>query len=201
MRRIAAMKAIRDAVGEDLVVCNQGGNSQDWHELRPRNNFYLQHAMGLTTAIALGLALSTPRERIWAFEGDGGILMNLGLFGVIAKARPANLKLVIFDNENHECGGPYPTLTRDTVDLAAVAVACGVRSAEVASDVDKFARAVDELASKDEPALVVAKVELGTDGAPMTIDAVEAKHRFVRDVERKLGIEIIHPPEFYSTSF
>lgn len=40
--------------------------------------------------------------------------------------------------------------------------------------------------------LVVAKVEAGTDGDPMTIDAVEAKHLFVRDVERKLGITVIH---------
>jgi hypothetical protein len=35
----------------------------------------------------------------------------------------------------------------------------------------------------------------------MTIDAVEGKFRFVRDVERKLGIEIIHAPEHYSTTF
>lgn len=201
MKRIAAMKAVVDLVGEDLVVCNQGGNSQDWHEMRPHNNFYLQHAMGLTTAIGLGLALAAPQERVWAFEGDGGMLMNLGLLGVIASTRPANLKVVIFDNENHECGGPYPTLTRDTVDLAEVALACGFRWAETVSNVDAFARAVAELTSKAEPALVVAKVELGTDGAPMTIDAVEGKFRFVRDVERKLGIEIIHPPEFYSTTF
>jgi sulfopyruvate decarboxylase subunit beta len=195
------MKAILEIVGEDLVVCNQGGNSQDWHELRPRNNFYLQHAMGLTTAVGLGLALSAPQERVWAFEGDGGMLMNLGLLGVIARTRPTNLKVVIFDNENHECGGPYPTLTRDTVDLAAVALACGFHSAETASNVDAFTSAVSALTLKPEPALVVAKVELGMDGSPMTIDAVEGKFRFVRDVEQKLGIEIVHPPEFYSMTF
>lgn len=195
------MRHIVGVVGDDLVVCNQGGNSQDWHELRPRNAFYLQHAMGLTTAIALGLAIAQPDQRVWAFEGDGGMLMNLGLLAVIGKARPRNLRVVIFDNENHECGGPYPSFTADTVDLAAVARACGIDASATVSGEEAFAAVVEQLAAAPSLGFVVAKVELGTDGAPMTIDAVEAKFLFVRDVEQKLGIEIIHPPEHYSTTF
>jgi thiamine pyrophosphate-dependent acetolactate synthase large subunit-like protein len=201
MRRIDLMGRIAGVVGDDLVICNQGGNSQDWHEVRPANNFYLQHAMGGTTAIALGLAMARPDQRVWAFEGDGGMLMNLGLLGVMAHAGPRNLKVVVFDNENHECGGPYPTLTADTVDLAAVALACGWRDAVLETDEDGFVATVERLAASDDLGLVVVKVALGTDGAPMTIEAVEGKLRFVRDVERKLGIEIIHPPEHYSTTF
>jgi thiamine pyrophosphate-dependent acetolactate synthase large subunit-like protein len=201
MERIEIMRAIQDVVGDDLVICNQGGNGQDWHELRPHNAFYLQHSMGLTTAVALGLALARPEERVWAFEGDGGLLMSLGLLPVIAKARPSNLKVIVFDNENHECGGPYPTLTRDVTDFAATALANGWDAAQTVRDQDAFVGAVEELAGLPELRLVVAKIEMGTAGSPMTIDAVEAKHRFVRDVERKLGIEIIHPPEHYSTTF
>jgi thiamine pyrophosphate-dependent acetolactate synthase large subunit-like protein len=195
------MRALLDLVGDDLVVCNQGGNSQDWHELRPQNNFYLQHAMGLTTAIALGLALARPDQRVWAYEGDGGMLMNLGLLGVIAKQGPRNLTVLVFDNANHECGGPYPTLTADTVDLARVACACGLEHAATVADEEALVAAVRDSLARGELGLIVAKVELGTDGAPMTIDAVEGKFRFVRDIERKLGIEIIHPPEYYSTTF
>ena len=201
MKRIDAMRGVLEVVDDDLVVCNQGGNSQDWHELRPSNNFYLQHAMGLTTAITLGLACALPRERVWAFEGDGGMLMSLGLLGVIAKKRPDNLRVVIFDNENHECGGPYPTLTADTVDLAAVALATGWDTAHTVSDEAAFAQATADLRDAPGLNLLVAKIELSTDGSPMTIDAVEGKFLFVRDVERKVGIEIIHPPEYYSTTF
>lgn len=201
MRRIDLMQRIADVIGDDLVVCNQGGNSQDWHEVRPRNNFYLQHAMGGTTAVALGLAVARPDQRVWAFEGDGGMLMNLGLLGVMARSRPRNLKVIIFDNENHECGGPYPTLTVSTVDLAATALACGFPDARTETEEEGFVEAIGRLGSSDDLGLVVGKVEIGTDGAPMTIDAVEGKFRFVRDVERKLGIEIIHPPEHYSTTF
>jgi sulfopyruvate decarboxylase subunit beta len=201
VRRIALLRDVVDVIGDDLVICNQGGNSQDWHEIRPRNNFYSQHAMGLTTAIALGLALARPDQRVWALEGDGGMLMSLGLLGVIANAHPTNLKVVIFDNENHECGGPYPTLTARAVDLRAVAEACGWVDAREVRDRASFVDGVRALASSGDLGLLVAKVEIGTHGAPMTIDAVEGKFRFVRDVERKLGIEIIHPPEYYSTTF
>jgi sulfopyruvate decarboxylase subunit beta len=201
MRRIDAMRAVLEVVGEDLVVCNQGGNSQDWHELRPWNNFYLQHAMGQTTAIALGLACGRPDQRIWAFEGDGGLLMSLGLLATIASKRPPNLRVIVFDNETHECGGPYPTFTAGVADLAGVAQASGFDASETVDTVDEFVRAVTWLAESPGLNLVVAKVEVGTDGAPMTIDAVEGKLRFVRDVERKVGIEIIHPPEYYSRTF
>ena len=201
MKRIDLLRKSIDDIGDDLVICNQGGNSQDWHELRPRNNFYLQHAMGLTTAIALGLALARPDQRVWALEGDGGMTMSLGLLGVIAKARPRNLRVVIFDNENHECGGPYPTLTAGTVDLRATAEACGWHDTRLVTEPAAFKDGIGHLAASDALGLLVAKVEVGTDGAPMTIDAVEGKFRFVRDVESKLGIEIIHPPEHYSTTF
>jgi thiamine pyrophosphate-dependent acetolactate synthase large subunit-like protein len=129
------------------------------------------------------------------------MLMNLGLLAVLANARPANLKVIIFDNENHECGGPYPTMTASTVDLAATARACGWADARLETAEDGFVDAVGALADSGDLGLVVVKVDVGTDGAPMTIDAVEGKFRFVRDVERKLGIEIIHAPEHYSTTF
>jgi thiamine pyrophosphate-dependent acetolactate synthase large subunit-like protein len=201
VKRIDALRRVADCLADELVVCNQGGNGQDWHQLRPANNFYMQHSMGLTTALALGLAMAQPDERIWALEGDGGMLMSLGMLGVIARARPRNLKVLLFDNENHECGGPYPTLTRDTVDLAAVALACGWDSAEVVSDTSGLERAVRQMRDGAELRLVVAKVEIGTHGDPMTIDAVEAKHRFLRDIERKLGITVARAPEHYSTTF
>ncbi len=200
MKRIEAMRAIQDIVGDDLVICNEGGNINDWHELRPYNNFYMPHSMGMTTALALGLALAQAAERIWAFEGDGGMLMSLGMFAVIARKSPPNLKTIIFDNEDYEGGGPYPTMTRGTVDLEVVARGSGLRPQPTARDIEGFRNAVKAIAEEDATGLVVAKVEIGIDGKPMTIEAVESKLLFVRDVERKLGLELIHPPEFYSTS-
>jgi hypothetical protein len=47
--------------------------------------------------------------------------------------------------------------------------------------------------------MLVAKVESGTDGAGISIDGVEGKLLFVRDIERKTGREVIHPPAHYST--
>jgi len=197
MRRRAALLAVRSVIGDDLVVCNQGGTSQDWHDVRPYNNLY-QHAMGLTTTVALGVALALPDERVWAFEGDGGLLMSLGSLGLLARVATPNLRVVVFDNERYESGGGLPTLTAGTVDLEAVARGSGLSSRSTVRDADALRLAAVELASAPAVGFVVAKVEPGTDGPALTIDAVEAKFRFVRDIERKRGIEVIHPPQRYT---
>lgn len=195
MRRADALAACRDVIDDDFVVTSLGGNARDWFALRGRNWFCVHHAMGLATSVGLGLALAAPAEPVWTFEADGGLLMNLGVLGVVAKLRPANLRLVVFDNETYLSGGGHETLTSDTVDLAAVAVGCGWRHAVTVRDVDAFAAAAAEVTARAEPSLIVAKVDTSIVGPPLTIEYVETKQRFVRDVERKLGVTILRPAE------
>jgi sulfopyruvate decarboxylase subunit beta len=195
MRRSDALAAVRATLGEDLVIASLGGNGRDWMALRERNTFCVHHAMGLPISVAVGVAVAQPRETVWAFEADGGLLMNLGFLGVVGKLQPPNLRVLVFDNETYLSGGKLPTLTADTVDLAAVASACGWRHASTVRDVDAFAAAVDEAAGRREPSLVVAKVDTSVVGPPSSAEYVETKLRFVRDVERKLGIEILRPAE------
>jgi thiamine pyrophosphate-dependent acetolactate synthase large subunit-like protein len=195
MRRADALAACRHVIDEDLVVTSLGGNARDWLALRAHNSFCVHHAMGLATAVGLGLAVAAPKEPVWTFEADGGLLMNLGVLGVVAKLRPANLRLIVFDNETYLSGGGFDTLTRDTVDLAAVAAACGWRHAATVRDVDAFAAAAAAAAARPEPSLILAKVDTSIVGPPSTLEYVETKQRFVRDVERKLGVTILRPAE------
>jgi thiamine pyrophosphate-dependent acetolactate synthase large subunit-like protein len=151
--------------------------------------------MGLGTAVGLGLAMAAPDESVWTFEADGGLLMNLGVLGVVAKLRPPNLRLVVFDNESYHSGGRMETLTSDTVDLAAVGTACGLRHVATVRDADAFAAAAAQAAERTEPSLIVAKVDTTIVGPPLTMEYVEIKQRFVRDMERKLGLTILRPAE------
>jgi len=100
-----------------------------------------------------------------------------------------------FDNERYLSGGGLPTLTRDAVDLAAVAAACGWRHTTTVDEVAAFASAVEQAAARREPSLIVAKVDASIAGPPSSAEYVETKLRFVRDVERRLGIEILRPAE------
>lgn len=66
-------------------------------------------SMGLASSIGLGVALKKKTTRVFVFDGDGNILMNLGSLVTIGSLRPKNLVHVVFDNSIHESTGGQPT--------------------------------------------------------------------------------------------
>ena len=64
-------------------------------------NFYTWGSMGLASSIGLGLALARPDLRVFVLDGDGSLLMNLGSLATIGWLQPANLVLVVMDNEEY----------------------------------------------------------------------------------------------------
>ena len=92
-------------------------------------NFPLWGGMGNAAMIGLGLALAQPKRRVLVITGDGEMLMGLGSLATIGVQKPRNLALVVIDNERYGETGMQATHTAAGVDLAAVARACGFRSA------------------------------------------------------------------------
>jgi thiamine pyrophosphate-dependent acetolactate synthase large subunit-like protein len=66
-------------------------------------------SMGLASSIGLGIAMTKPKKRIFVFDGDGNILMNLGSLVTIGSMKPKNLVHIVFDNNSHESTGAQPT--------------------------------------------------------------------------------------------
>jgi TPP-dependent trihydroxycyclohexane-1,2-dione (THcHDO) dehydratase len=54
--------------------------------------------MGLAIPIALGVALVQPHREVFALEGDGSLLKQLGCIDTVAIRAPQNLTLVVMDN-------------------------------------------------------------------------------------------------------
>lgn len=75
------------------------------------NNFYMLGSMGLASSFGFGLALSSPKNHIIIFDGDGSILMNLGSLTTIGSYNLKNLLLIIIDNEVYETTGNQKTNT------------------------------------------------------------------------------------------
>ena len=57
-------------------------------EGRRQQNFYMLGSMGLAVPIALGVAIAQPRRKVFALEGDGSILMQLGSLSTVAALKP-----------------------------------------------------------------------------------------------------------------
>ena len=88
------------------------------------SNFYMIGSMGLASSIALGVALKKPKKRVFVFDGDGNILMNLGSLATIGRISPRNLIHIVFDNSIHESTGGQPTHS-SVINIEKIAQSCG----------------------------------------------------------------------------
>jgi len=105
-----AIKTVCNFVKNDIIVSANGFISRDvFSSLEKNTNFYMIGSMGLASSIGLGIALKKPKKRVFVFDGDGNILMNLGSLVTIGALQPKNLIHLIFDNNIHESTGGQPT--------------------------------------------------------------------------------------------
>ncbi|TPQ36019.1 aldehyde dehydrogenase [Bradyrhizobium guangdongense] len=113
-------------------------------------NFYLWGGMGGAAMIGLGLALAQPKLPVLVITGDGEMLMGLGSFATIALQKPANLSILVLDNERYGETGGQASHTSAAADLVGVAKACGIadsRSISTMAEVEAFARSVHDVAA------------------------------------------------------
>src|SRR5258706_9029999 len=103
-------------------------------------NFYLWGAMGGAAMIGLGLALAQPSLRVLVLTGDGEALMGLGSLATIGVKQPANLVIVVLDNQHYGETGMQPSHTRAGIDLVAVGEACQVLEGRHGSEVGAISR-------------------------------------------------------------
>ena len=110
MIRKQAVEIICKKIKNDIIVSANGFISRDvFSSLEKNTNFYMIGSMGLASSIGLGIALKKPKKRVFVFDGDGNILMNLGSLVTIGTLKPENLVHLIFDNKVHESTGGQPT--------------------------------------------------------------------------------------------
>ena len=128
-RREVVKELLRDR-GELLVIAGLGSTAWDITAAGDSPlSFPLWGAMGQAAMMGLGLALAQPKRRVLAITGDGEMLMGLGALATIGVQQPANLTVVVIDNERYGETGMQRTHTAYGVDLAAVATACRFKRA------------------------------------------------------------------------
>ena len=69
---------------------------------RSRPHLHLWGAMGGAVSIGLGLALAQPEREVMVITGDGELMMGIGSLATVATQPPANLSIVVLDNERFE---------------------------------------------------------------------------------------------------
>ncbi len=156
---------MRDAIAklmglleDEFVICANGFISRDAFNAKDRpRNFYMLGSMGQASSIGLGLALSKPDRKVVVFDGDGNLLMNLGILAMISCLKPKNLIHVVFDNECYDSTGGQPTISRE-VDLSDIAKGCGISDIYKIKDGKDIAGVFKNCLNHDGPAFLLIKV-------------------------------------------
>jgi thiamine pyrophosphate-dependent acetolactate synthase large subunit-like protein len=173
---------------EEAVVGGIGNTNFDlWAAGHRPQNFYMLGSMGLAFPIALGVALAQPNRRVFALEGDGSLLMQLGCLSTIAMLKPKNLTMVVMDNGIYQITGAQPTPAAATTDLIAVAIGCGLTNSTWAADEEDFERLIDQSLTSSEPGLIGVRIDDKPGTGATRRDPVQLRERFmnglgVRDV-------------------
>jgi thiamine pyrophosphate-dependent acetolactate synthase large subunit-like protein len=126
-RRDAVRQLLKNRKGL-LVVAGLGSTAWDCTAAGDSPlTFPMWGAMGQAAMMGLGLALAQPRRRVLVITGDGEALMGVGALATIGVQQPANLTVVVIDNERYGETGMQQTHTAHGVDLTGIARACGLK--------------------------------------------------------------------------
>lgn len=162
-----ALLALHTARREDDVVITSMGAAREWMALGAQSLDLplVPSSMGTAPAIGLGIALAQPRRRVIVVNGDGAMLMHLGSMVTITAAAPANLVLILADNEVYEVTGAQPTpgsaagrADGTSLDFEAMARACGFRSVFHFSSAAQWTQQIEHVLSATGPTFVLLDV-------------------------------------------
>jgi thiamine pyrophosphate-dependent acetolactate synthase large subunit-like protein len=173
---------------EEAVIGGIGNTNFDlWAAGHRPQNFYMLGSMGLAFPIALGVALAQPNRRVFALEGDGSLLMQLGCLSTIATLRPKNLSMIVMDNGIYQITGAQPTPAAAATDLIAVAIGCGLTNSTWAADEEDFERLIDQSLTASEPMLIGVRIDDKPGTGATRRDPVQIRERFM------LGVGVREP--------
>jgi thiamine pyrophosphate-dependent acetolactate synthase large subunit-like protein len=186
--------------GDLLVIAGLGSTAWDAtaagdHPL----NFPLWGAMGGAALIGLGLALARPDRRVLVITGDGELLMGLGGLATIGVQQPANLAVVVFDNERYGETGMQATHTAYGVDLAGIARAAGFRVAGTVREADELDAARQVIRTEAGPIFYAIKVR--AEPLPFVLppkDGAHLKDRFRQALFGSGAVAPAAPPERFA---
>ena len=173
---------------EEAVIGGIGNTNFDlWAAGHRPQNFYMLGSMGLAIPIAFGVAIAQPDRHVFALEGDGSLLMQLGCLATVGERAPKNLTIVVWDNGIYQITGAQPTPAAGVADLVAIAVSSGIANSAWAADEEDFERLIDQSLSASGPMLIGVRIDDKPGTATTRRDPVQIRERFM------LGLGVREP--------
>ncbi len=174
LKRIEAIKVIMAELDpKDIVFAATGKPSRELFAVNDRpGNFYMQGSMGHASSLALGTALSKPQERVIVLDGDGAILMHMGMFSTVGYYHPKNYYHIVLDNEAYETTGDQDTTSKTTA-FEKIALDCAYARSYLCQNEAELRQALKEGLNKPGP--VFFRVKINRTPTP-NVPRISSKH-------------------------
>jgi thiamine pyrophosphate-dependent acetolactate synthase large subunit-like protein len=160
MKRWDAIELLAAAKGSGVSVATMRA-IPDWYTAGGGPDRHLDNigCMGGAAPLALGIALAQPGRRVMVVDGDGSLLMQLGVLASVAGAAPANFYHFVLVNRIYETSGHQAIPAADRVDFAALALGAGYPAAFNFDDPAVLRERLPGILDHPGPVLVALEVD------------------------------------------
>jgi phosphonopyruvate decarboxylase len=177
----------------DIVVSTTGKASRELFEQREQagrigQDFFTVGSMGHASHIALGIALTRLNKQVYCLDGDGALIMHMGVLTTIGQQDVPNFKHIVLNNGSHDSVGGQPTAGFE-IDIPAIAYASGYKYVATVQTRAQLLQHLDQLRASQGPALLEIRVSQGARpnlGRPTTTP-IENKESFIAFLRNMTG--------------
>lgn len=185
-QKYEAIRIIKESLDGFILLSTTGFISRESFAIKDSPDFYMVGSMGLISAIGCGVALARKGDRIAILDGDGAILMHLGLIPFIGSLRPKNLFHIILDNEVYASTQNQPTVS-PSIQFDKIALASGYRQAYKVSSAGELKDLLESIKDSEGPNLVWVKIAPGNkEGVGrVLISPEEIRNNFMQAIQER----------------
>lgn len=185
LQREEILELLLPTIGKHPIITTTGKTSRELFEYRERhhqsheNDFLTVGSMGCASSIALGIALWKKRK-VFVIDGDGAVIMKMGILGTINQYHPSQFVHIIIDNKTYESTGGQPT-TSTTLRWKPLLTGVGYQDIRVIQTRDQIKK-INFLNRQQRPRAIVILAKPGSRsnlGRPTTTP-LQNKKKFMR---------------------
>ena len=164
MERSDAIKVIGEFLTQHRLptVATTGKISRELFGDGDRDHyFYMVGSMGGAAPMGLGIALNRKDKATVILDGDGAVIMKMGVLSTIGHYSPKKLIHIILDNGAYESTGGQSTVS-NSVDFLTVGAACGYKKLYFASTPSQISDALKAAYQNGELSMIHIRIKAGS---------------------------------------
>lgn len=169
-RKDAIQTILNELPKNTIYLATTGRTTRELFYLREQRKESKKHdflnvgAMGHTSSVALGMALSKPEKQIVVLDGDAACIMHMGAMTTISKYNVPNYLHIVLNNGAHESVGGQPS-AGSSIDFTNIAKACGYETPiSAVMNKSSLVQACNELMKRKKAGFIEVKIHKGLRG-------------------------------------